>query len=138
MNRSKGFTLLEVLVAGVILFSVVATVALIYKNAMHSLQLSEKHLAISTAVPFLLDEIKDEIRNQSQGSDSLAGEGSNIKAKFYWEASVVKSGRPNRSALNENGDNVKQKFKLWQVSLTMSYNTYVKKYQFQELSWESD
>jgi len=138
MNKSRGFTLLEVLVAGVILFSVIATVSLIYQNTMSSLKLSEKHLNIAASVPFLVDEVRDEIRNNAGGKNELVGKGRNIGIDFYWEAKVIESIRPRRSAIDVSDEKVKQKIKLWMVKLKFNDKGYTKEYAYRELSWEID
>lgn len=130
----RGFTLLEVMVAGIILFAAISTVSMIYRNTINSQQLSIKHLKIASVVPFLLDEVRDEIRNKTTLQSSLAGEGSNFGVEFFWQAEQIMSKKPLANELAAD-EVLPQNYILWQVKLKVQYETYTKEYQFREFSW---
>ena len=53
--KNSGFTLIEVLIAGVIMMMVISSTILIYQGALIASQKAERSAAISAAVPYLLE-----------------------------------------------------------------------------------
>ncbi|XOV79221.1 MAG: type II secretion system protein J [Aestuariibacter sp.] len=60
--KSRGFTLLEVLVAGVILFAVVATTSMIFNNAILSKTKASQSLSLYGYLPVIVEHVTEQIK----------------------------------------------------------------------------
>ncbi len=148
MKKSKpqiklehGFTLVEVLVASVILFSTIAVVSMVYRGAFISSEKATSHIAITGVLPSVLANIKQSIRAKGNSpSTELSGNSNAWDVSYQWRASLVSfKSPPDRF---EEGSNVlvtpPEKYKLWQVELAIEKSGLVKSYQFKELSWNDN
>ena len=133
----RGFTLLEVLVATVILFSAIAVVSLVYRGAMLSSHKAKSHMLLDSKVPVILTLIQEKIRNSSSGEEQLSGTNNVWGVSYQWQA-TVESYRPPQPVFSpESGtfEHFPAKFKLWQVNLEVQYEQLVKEFSYKELSW---
>ena len=86
-RNSAGFTLVEVIVAAVILFSVLVIGAVAHQSSMRIIEKSAAAIAASDALPTICENIKSEMFDKKD-----AGEGQYGKNIVYvWSASDVKS-----------------------------------------------
>lgn len=136
--KTQGFTLIEVMVAAVILFAVIASVSMIYSGAFLSSEKASKNALAANIVPALLAKIKEEIRSQGNSSnESLANKGIFLDANYQWNAKLIefRSAAPVFSP--ESGENIQQllKYKLWQVHLFINVKTTKQNYTYNEISW---
>lgn len=90
MRRQSGFTLLEALMAGVILFAVIASMTSLYQGALTALLKSEAAVDRATAVPFMMDMIRFDIRQEKKRE----GSGTIQSQQFRWKAEVIQQGGP--------------------------------------------
>jgi len=137
-NKSNGFTLVEVLVASVILFASIATVSMIYRGAFISSEKANKHINISGVLPSILATIREDIRQQGNSTRTdLKNESTAWQVSYRWQASLVgyKAAPPFFYPDIGKMSNPPQKFKLWSVQLILEYSGLTKHYQFHELSW---
>lgn len=138
---NKGFTLIEVLVASVILFSSIALVSMVYRGAFLSSEKANNHITISGVLPSVLSTIKQNIQNQGNSTaNQFNDESSTWGVEYQWQASLIeqKSAPRKFDPNTQQLDNPPLKYKLWQVQLTLSANGVMKEYQFTELSWSDD
>lgn len=139
--NSQGFTLIEVLVASVILFASIAMVSLIYRGAFLSSERAEKHITSAGVIPLILSTIRENIReNGHTQEDQLSSESYAWEVRYRWKAEVVDlKSAPIRLDV-DTGDYVTppMKYRLWKVELTTIYKTTKRYYQFHELSWTND
>jgi prepilin-type N-terminal cleavage/methylation domain-containing protein len=138
-NNMSGFTLVEVLVASVILFSVIAMVSLVYRGAFISSEKANNHMSISGVLPSALANIRTSIRDNSQ-ENSLSGKTEAWGVNYQWQASVIEQKYPPKKydAFTQQISKAKIYYKLWQVSLTLEYNGLTKQHAFKELSWVNE
>lgn len=138
LKNTKGFTLVEVLVASVILFSAIAVVSMIFRGAFIGSEKADNHINLSAVMPAVLASIKDEIQLQGNTSDTkLNGQAQAWDVSYHWQASLlkVKPAQPEFDIDTRSMTNPPDRFKLWQVSLELERNGIIKNYKFNELSW---
>ncbi|GAA5142091.1 hypothetical protein GCM10025767_30180 [Thalassotalea piscium] len=136
----KGFTLIEVLVATVILIISISAITLIYRGAYLSSDKANNHIVIKTALPSILANIKLEIRGKSNGNETeLSGKGKSWETEYSWQAQLEEfKAAPTRLDV-DTGQFVTppKKYKLWQVTLFLKTNKMQKQYQYKELGWNN-
>jgi len=139
--KNSGFTLIEVMIASVILFSVIATVSMIYRGAFLSSEKANNHINITGVLPSVLAIVQQNIREQSKNSlTELREQGNAWQIKYQWSAKLLKfKSAPDKLDV-DSGDFVKPplKYKLWQVSLTLEAKGLTKQYSYNELGWTDD
>ena len=136
VRKIKGFTLIEVLVATVILISSLAAISMVYRGAFVSSEKADNHMIISGVIPSVLSSIQQEIRANDQ-SDLLQGEGRAWDTEYRWQANLVdfKSAPARFDVESRKLVTPAKRYKLWQVTLSLTYNNMSKDYQYNELSW---
>lgn len=136
-TNARGFTLLEILVATVILFSAIAVVSLVYRGAMLSSNKAKSHILLDSKVPVILTLIQEKIRNSSSGEEQLSGMNKAWGVSYQWQA-TVESHRPPQPVFSPELGTFEQfsaKYKLWQVNVEVQYEQLVKEFSYKELSW---
>ena len=134
VRRQRGFTLLEVLLAGFILFITIAAMTMVYRGAILTSSKAEASLRMSAALPFIRPLVTDQIRAKAE-PDSRFGAGQYGTVNYSWTAIVSHRGRPSLEMLEVNGAGDVYEYLLWNVQLTLSLNNRVEKYIFQEMTW---
>lgn len=137
-HNNSGFTLIEVMVAAVILFSVIATVSMVYRGAFLSSEKATKHVSISAVLPSVLATVKEEIQQQGKLSETtLSYKGNAWSVDYQWSASLVQYKAAPTQYDIDSGTMITppKKYKLWLVDLTLQINGLIKQYQFNEYSW---
>lgn len=69
MNKNKGFTLLEVLIAAIILFTALALASEIFKSATLSSDIAVKNAKYYQVTPSAITAIKFDLRSKVKNSD---------------------------------------------------------------------
>ena len=134
VNRQNGFTLLEVLIAGFILFLTIAAMTMVYRGAMLSSAKAESSLEISAAVPSIRQSISS-IFQAGDLSGTPAGEGRFGQVGYYWSAKMTYSGQPAEIILEDSGAGEDLVYFLWQVDLRVTLGSVERTYKFSEISW---
>jgi len=137
-NKAEGFTLIEVMVAAVILFSVIASVSLIYRGAFISSQKANDHIEITGVLPSILATLRHQIREQANSSlTKLNDQGITWGVNYEWQAELLefKSAPEKFDADSGQFGTPQKRYKLWQVTLILKKNGLSKQYTFKELSW---
>ena len=137
-QTNTGFTLLEVLVASVILFASMAVVSLIYRGALVSSEKANSHIIISGVVPAVLNQVREKIRKQgNQQQTEIIGKGITWDVNYHWTANLlsIRSAPPSFDPDTGNNEASPEKYKLWQVDLQLSFSGINRDYHFKELSW---
>ena len=138
MHGNKGFTLVEVLIASVILFSIVTTGSLLFRT---SIRASEKATIVAknaTALPPVMEMIRHELFG---GASKGQGEfGQHIT--YSWHSEVSRASRDIVSSYDEQTKGLEYgyfRLSLHNVFVTMIYeersNNYQEQYEYQELTW---
>jgi len=136
-----GFTLLEVLIASVILFSSIAAVSLIYRGAYLSSEKATNTIKLSSVLPSILTVIEAEIKQQSKlPNNALSGKGNAWQVSYSWKAELVSMEKaPDRIDPNSGANKTSPlKYKLWQVDLTTKFNNKEALYSYVELGWNDE
>ncbi len=131
-RRSKGFTLIEVLIAGVILVSAISMATLVYRSSLLSSEKAERMTHMSSAMAILLDEVRDNIRN-----GVVQDSGRLLKVDYSWQAELIESGAPPSLVDPETSEvmNFEPRYRLWQVTLELTISGFSREYTFREVSW---
>lgn len=135
-KKQTGFTLIEILISGVILFSVISIVSTVYRGAVLSSSKASQSIELSATIPLLLDTIRFHIR-QSNENNTLHQEGMIDGITFEWKATVIKEGAPPKKFSPEDGSIIdfSTRFYLWKVELQLEKGERQEYYEFEELSW---
>ena len=132
--KQQGFTLLEVLLAGFILFLTISVTTLIYKGALLSSGKAERSLAISAAAPAIHRLVTEQIRTGGVANNPL-GQGRYGDIEYRWQASLAYIGKPSLMLVNLNNLEDTQIYSLWTVELSLQRGPLIKSYNFIEISW---
>ncbi|QYJ74055.1 type II secretion system protein J [Shewanella sp. FJAT-52076] len=136
MKHSKGFTLIEVLIAFVILLTVVGSISFAYRSAV----LSNTKAASAVEMESLLSLLMPTIRARLLMEKDLAPqtqEGILNDTVFSWQAKVVEKGSAPRQLSPEDGDWIEfpERYYLWNVTITFKRDFAEREYSFKVLTW---
>lgn len=137
-QKQRGFTLIEVLVASVILFLVISFTTLIYRGAALSSHKAERSIYINGMLPLLIDEIQLQIREEGQDDISSLNANQEMgELTYQWTAKVFEYRSAPPLLIAEAGMTEEQnnRYKLWQVEIKAEYKGYKREYRYVELSW---
>ncbi len=143
INKSEiaGFTLIEVMVAAVILFSVIATVSMVYRGAFLSSEKANNHINLTSVLPSVLENIKKDIQDVSLTNVTEVVQNSSAwLVKYQWKAKVIQFKSAPEKLDVDSGNFIipPKKYKLWEIDLTLEFNGLVKQYRYNELGWTND
>jgi len=127
-HKQQGMTLIEVMVASTILFSVLVLMSQVMGTALKSSEQAEKNINISYNMPFIIDEIKLKIDiGKSSGNDVFF----NKELTYNWQANLSKQSPINKySGINSASD---RKVKLYTVILNIKYKKLEKSFEYMEV-----
>ncbi|WP_333796363.1 PulJ/GspJ family protein [Rheinheimera sp.] len=95
--KQTGLTLIEVLIASVILFMTLGLVATVFQQSLGMQQRAIKHLAAAEQFPSLVSQIRFELEQQkTEGSIELNAQ------RYQWQATELKRAKE-LSSVDENG-----------------------------------
>lgn len=138
-NQQSGFTLIEVLVAGFILFLVISAATLVYRGATLSSQKAESSLYINGMLPLVVDKVQAVIRTEGQGNIvELSGQGEMADVSYVWSATVTEYRAAPPQILPESTivSPPSNRFKLWQLNLNLTYRQHERQFRYLEFSWD--
>jgi type II secretory pathway component PulJ len=141
LKKTNGFTLIEILIASVILFSSLAVVSMIYRGAFISSEKANNHISLVGVLPSILANVRQEIRSKGNSSVSeLSQQGVAWDIQYKWQAHLIEHKSAPEIFDVDFGDFLKppKKYKLWNIDLTLERNGLSKHYQLNELSWSND
>ena len=131
ISSQRGFTLIEVLISGFILFLVLSSMTAVYKGAILTSGKAEEALQISSIVPSVRMIISDSFEGRKEPEQT--GEGKYGEFDYHWMATLTHEGQPSRVVQE---DSVKElRYTLWRVQLTIKKDDLVRRYHFNELAW---
>jgi type II secretory pathway pseudopilin PulG len=137
-DRRAGFTLLETLIAALILFSVLAVMTEVLRTSLRSSVTAEASLALSEAAAALRPQITDTLRNQDPRQNLHEGDGVYNGLSFRWSADKINEGRTLtivESEVASAADQGRPVF-LWSVELIVNSGGRERRFAFTELSWQ--
>jgi len=141
VHARKGFTLIEVLIASVILFAVIATSSLVYRTAVNSSVKAEHSIYISGLLPTIVSQVEADVLKKSQANASMVeGQGVVLEASYQWRAELLAfKSAPDKFDV-ELGEFITppKKYKLWQVYLTVNRGESSSEFSFKSLGWNDE
>jgi prepilin-type N-terminal cleavage/methylation domain-containing protein len=130
----KGFTLIEVLIASVILFLFLAIASQAFNQSATASRKAERAAKIAGLLPLLTENIRNKIvaaKQISVQSDS----GSFFDLNYQWEATLLERLGPPKRLSVEIEDDTRDRFNLWQVNVIISEGSYQRRWQYEEITW---
>lgn len=141
ISRNSGFTLIEVMVATVILISSIAVMSMVYRGAFISSKKANEYVKITGYLPSVLASVRYDIRQQGNSELSqLNNNGDAWDVTYKWQANLIDFQSAPEKFDDESASFITpaKKYKLWQVDLTLQRDTLTKHYSFKELSWNNE
>ena len=138
VKQNRGFTLVEVLIASVILFMSVAVVSEIFRTSFVASEKAELRIAEAGLVPAMVNLIQEDIRQQTTAkTKALSGEGVLWGKAYRWQAERLAFAAPIDRYDVDTGkeQSYGKRYLLWQVSMSVGVEPKVRHYQFKEFSW---
>lgn len=135
VKQNKGLTLVEVLIAAVILFAALSLSALSIQTLRQSSGQAEKVIKTLQPARMIMLTIQQQIRRQPQ--DTVSGNGEVQGVSYQWQAKVIDTGSAPEQLDLDSGTVVvpPERFRLYQVDLQLQRQGRVEKLQFKELAW---
>lgn len=138
MHGNKGFTLVEILIAAVILFSVVTTGSLLFRTSLRASEKATVAAKIATAMPSVMEMIRDDL---FAGIGKGQGEFGRL-ITYSWHSEVEHASRDIVSSYDERTKGLEYGFfllSLHNVFVTLTYEErgadHQEQYEYQELTW---
>jgi len=136
--NNKGFTLIEVLISGLILFSALSLGTLAYRGSVRVIDKFTANVAIADAFPRIMSQVKQELMTHRLEGRGRLGR----YVTFKWNSKVIKSSRNIISSYDEaTGGLAYGRFlvSLNKIDVVVSYHragvVQEKGYEYYELSW---
>ena len=135
---SRGFTLIEVLIAGVILFMVIAVTTLVYRSALLSSNKAEQVLAITGYLPIIIDNITEDLQQQDTGrQNNLQGEGLSMQVAYSWHARLIQANSALSVIDSFTGELLVQpaRYRLWEIKLELTLGDSTRHYEYEDFTY---
>jgi len=135
MRGQHGFTLVEVLIAAVIMFMVLATATLSLRTAMHASERATATAELLAPLPWITPVIREILRNDPAAERS--GEGRLYGVMYRFRANIVRLGAPPTRFDPDATDFVEYapRFALYDVELELEHDGETMTFIYQELAW---
>ena len=140
LRGERGFTLIEVLISAVIMFTVLATATLSLRGAMHASERASRKTELLAPLSWITPTIRERLREYP--GDKLAtersGEGVVFGVEYRFHASLVRSGAPPPRFDPDAVDFVEYapRFGLYDVELELEREGEKSRFVYQELAWQ--
>ena len=136
MARSRGFTLIEVMIASVILFASLVAITETYRTNVESSRRAEAVIRMATPLVLIVSEIRESLRedplDRRSGSGNLMGVSFRFEADISQFASALPAPDPEGATL----DLPPKRFRLYDVRLTLTVPGIAEReFLYQELVW---
>jgi prepilin-type N-terminal cleavage/methylation domain-containing protein len=136
MQHERGFTLIEVLIAAVILFTVIAVASQGYTVALGASRRAERVVELLTPLPLITNNVRNAIR--ASRLPSVDGDGELLGVRYRFEARTAAFGAPPARFDPDVGQfrEYRPRIRLYDVALTLRRGDVARRYSYQELSWD--
>ncbi len=135
--RSQGFTLVEVLIASVIFFSAIVVATQAYSVSVIADAKARDVVSMLGPVPLIVQKIRTEIRDSP--ADSINGDGRLFDVDYRFDAAQVRFEPPPPRFDPDTAEfrEYPNRFKFYDVRLTVSFGQSEKTFVYQEWAWLS-
>lgn len=138
-QRQRGFTLVEVLIAAVIMFTVLATATLSLRGAMTASERASRTTELLAPLPWITTTIRDNLREKvnDMATPEHSGEGVLFGVDYRFRAELVRLGAPppRFDAVAADFIEYSPRFGLYDVELTLEREGETSRFIYQELAW---
>ncbi|MDI4652083.1 MULTISPECIES: type II secretion system protein [Pseudoalteromonas] len=132
MQNNKGFTIIEVLISGVILF---IALSLVYEAFSHSLintKSAEKSIKFNAAIPIIVPRVSIELNN-NLNKKNMTGQGKLGEISYEWKSRKLKESLLKTQALDEG--TVKKTILVFEVSIRVYMSESDRLFTYKETVW---
>jgi type II secretory pathway pseudopilin PulG len=129
-----GFTLVEILIAMVILFATISTGMLAYSNALSNSERAKNVIKIYSALPMLQQSIKQQLL---QNPELTSGKGQLLGVNFEWHAEPGELTSPPAEIDDVDGSATQRaaRYRQHRISLLLRFAETERQIIYQELTW---
>ena len=135
MKANKGFTLLEVLIAAIILFSALALISEIFKSAMLSSDKAVVNAKYYQVTPSAITAIKTNLKAavKNQNISAIQGEVLLFDIVYLWQANRVTFNSAPTNSFSEFRE--RNRFSVYQVDVTVKFDNRERQFSFEVATW---
>ena len=135
LRGQHGFTLVEVLIAAVIMFMVLSTATLSLRTALHASERAARTAELLAPLPWITPVIRESLR--ADPADERSGEGQLFGVAYRYRASIVRLGAPPTRFDPDAADFLEYapRFALYDVELQLERDGETESFIYQELAW---
>lgn len=137
-SKQKGFTLLEVLVAAMILFLVIAMLAQIFATSTKASKAAERTVKVTSSMPLFVQAIREHLSSETPALGAKkTGRGELLQLRYEWNAEVIEFKAPPDRLDVDLGSmtSYEPKFALWKVDLIIGQGEYERIVSYNEFTW---
>jgi hypothetical protein len=136
--RDKGFTLVEVMIGAIILFSAIALGTLAYRTSIRLLAAIKANIVVADALPGIMAEVKTQIFSRAKEGNGAFGKG----IAYSWSAEPARTSRDVVGPHDEFTGGLE--YGAYQLALNRVHLTVIfgpdegrkqSEYTYEELSW---
>lgn len=136
INKSSGFTLIEILIAAVILFSSIAIVAELFSASNLTsdkiVASNRAHQAVYASIPMIKEDLRSKVYKSAK-PDNLSGSVNSFSMVIEWQATILERFAPPKD-IDDIFEQPKR-YALYQVDMNASVQPQ-KMFSFTMVVWE--
>ena len=140
LRGQGGFTLIEVLIAAVIMFTVLATATLSLRAALHASERASRTTELLAPLSWITPTIRERLREYPGNNlaPERSGEGVVFGVEYRFRASLVRSAAPPSRFDADVAEFVEYapRFGLYDVELELEREGEKSRFVYQELAWQ--
>ncbi|NQZ06000.1 MAG: type II secretion system protein [Algicola sp.] len=136
LGVNRGFTLLEVLIASMILFLFITMASQAFSQSAQTSRKAERAVKVAAMVPLLVETIRGQIMAVDT-PQNVGGEGQMLEVQYHWQATLIHR-KPPAARFDPSAMEFKtyeDRFNLWSVEVVVSIGTYQRSWLYEEISW---